>query len=128
MGRARKKTTLTDDERFHHRLTIALGYHSVEHMLSCLSDAALERWRLFDILEPIGPRESRMHLAQLLATLLNHWRDVKKTPPMKATDFLIRLRSEVEAEESAEIQQKKQTLFDTLMALARPRSKKKRRK
>lgn len=58
---------------FQHRLALALGLPDVD-LLLYLPERKLDAWRAFDRAEPIGPRESRNQLAELLAMLANRWR------------------------------------------------------
>lgn len=97
---------------FRHRLALALGIMDVDDLL-LLPERKLNNWRLFDVQEPIGPRESRKQLALLCANIANRWRP-KGAPAKDLEDFLL---------QSAADQQKRQfdKIIGSLASVATPR-------
>lgn len=89
-------------------------------MLTTLTPNEVRDWQLFDQLEPLGPRESREHLAMMVAMLHNRWRK-KDAPIVAAKDLLIGPPPDP-AEEAAAASAKKRAMIDTLRALGRPAS------
>lgn len=81
-------------------------------MLAGMTAREFERWKRFDLEEPIGPRESRQQMALMLAMLANRWRP-KNAPKVDPEEFLIHLAEEVE-------QAKLSHMINTLRAIARP--------
>lgn len=80
-------------------------------MLRSLTVADLDAWREFDIDEPIGPREHRQQMAQLLAMVANRWRK-KGTQAVTAEEFLIRRVADIQKAQSRQ-------LIDTLRGMGR---------
>lgn len=120
MARPRKKS-LSNDERFWHRLTLALGYSSVESCKASIGDQAAHDWWLFDQTEPIGNREIRHQLAFMCSVLWNAHR-TRGSQPVEAADFLFRSPF-AEAERQLAIEQgKKAHLFQAFKALAAARA------
>lgn len=129
MAQSRKKS-LTRDERFWHRLTIALGYRSVRDCQAGLSISDYHDWWLFDQDEPIGNREIRQQLAYIASVLYNAHRS-KDSPPLVAADFMFR-SPQAEEERQQDIEQnKKRNMIEMFRALALaggPRTPRRRKK
>lgn len=89
-------------------------------LLDSTTARELNDWRLFDEVEPLGPRESRQQLATIAAILANAHRD-PKTPAVKPADFLLQ---HAPADQTA----RNRKMLDMLRAVAKPVKRGKRKK
>lgn len=96
---------------------MALGYRSIRECQANTSASDAQIWWLYDQEEPLGNREIRHQLANLLAKVHNRWR-AQGEPVLTPDDFMFR-SPEQALEREVEIEQgKKQSMIAGLKALA----------
>lgn len=85
---------MTPERRFAFRLALALGVWDIDALYDAMPGSVFGQWLAYDQIEPVGNVMTDVLLAQLNATMVNVYRDPKKSKPVTAGAFLPQLQAQ----------------------------------